>query len=285
MFLKDKLILKGFNRLVKNNDKIANKITGDIPIVSISDNVINFNANTSLEDVYEKQLFYINRGRNTGFHYIENILIDAIESEELINQIQTGTSLAFYEADIDWMRSNIDNAIENIETYIGQPIGYTKEVFEYVNGDNTDRLIVRYKKLRNITSIEYSNNTALYNISVISVNDIDIDYAKSRGILQVKPFAMQTFRSSVRYFPKVKIKIGVEIGFLFDELPNDILNAIELLTCANALSNESLALSSFSIDGYSESIGNPDGRFATLIQTYKSQAYGLLTKYKTGVIK
>lgn len=286
MFIKDKLVLKSFNRLVKNNDKLVSKLTGDIPIVSIADNVINFNTGTSLDDIYEKQMFYINRGRNNGFHFVNNILIDAIESEELINQIQTGTSLAFYQADVDWMLSNIDNAIENIESYIGQPIGYTKEVFEYVSGDNTDRLVLRYKKLRNITSIEYSNNLYLNtNLSVINVNDIDLEFAKSRGILQIKPYVSDVFRYSIRYFPKVRIKIGVEIGLLYDELPNDILNAIELLSCANALSNEALALTSFSIDGYSESIGNPDGRFATLIQTYKSQAFGLLTKYKTGVIK
>jgi hypothetical protein len=285
LFIKDKLILKCYNRLIKNNANIVTKTSGEIPILSIADNVINFGG-ISLDDVYEKQMFYINRGRNTGFHFVENILIDAIESEELINQIQTGTSLAFYQADIDWMRSNIDNALQDIENYIGQPIGETKVVNEYFTGDNTDRAILRYKKLRDIKYIEYANNMYLtYGVATISVEDIDIDTARSRGIMQIKPFTLNINRIINRFFPKTRIKVGVEIGFLYDELPNDIINAIELLSCANALSNEALSLSSFSIDGYSESIANPDGRYATLIQTYKSQAYGLLTRYKTGVVK
>jgi len=279
---KDKVVINSLNKIYSNIPEYIEKLTGDYTITSIVDGLVNFSQ--PLVDVYEKQLFLIKNGINTGFNIVESVHSESLECSNLKNQIHSST-LNFYNANSEMFDEVYNLTLEFIENYTGLPFREKKTVIEYVKGSDKDKLILRYKKIRDLKRIQYAG-TNMVGYFNVDISNIDIDYAKRTGILQIKPFNTNFYRLVNRYFPKTTIEVEVEIGYNEDEIPKEVLLAMTYLLSSNMISTQIDGISSFSIDGYSESISSPDGgRFAPIVNLYKQQAFGILTKYKTGVVR
>ena len=292
MDLRKEIVIKSLNKVYRNKLTILEKIEVDYPVNSVSflnpNYQINFQPLTDLSEIYQDQLFYVKSNVNTGFNFVETIGTDLITVDGIL-QTQTNQQgiLNFYNANYSMFSALYDSILSQAELYTGQSFHGRLPFTEYLDGSGDDRLLLRRKKVQTIDSIVisklvYNNYFQQLNINVV---DLDPNEYQNLGILRIVPKFVPDFYS-VKYFPRLPLQVKGTYGYNENEVPNDVKEALSLLVAAFMLMQDGLedgGLSTFSIDAYSESYTDTEGRFAGLVKSYRSMAWSMLTKYKTGV--
>ncbi len=179
-------------------------------------------------------------------------------------------------------------AITYAERITNNSFSGEKEFTDFCHGTNTDTMLLKRKKIRTITGVFVVDYYYLnyYLPAIINPQDLDESYYKDKGILKIVP-KTSILVNNVKFFPRKPIKVTGTYGYNEDEIPEDVFEALSLILSAKLLSedaNEDGNLSTFSIDGYSESYSDPEGRFGNLIKGYMKTANSILSIYGTGIM-
>lgn len=296
MGLVENSVLLALNRIKASQIGILGKIEPRLSILSIVYSnpfyEINIDPSESLDMAYQGQLIYIYGTNKSGFRYIHSVdsLNSIIRVEEISEWDRTG-QVELYGIDASLLLSFAEIAILTIENVTQNSFTGEKPFVDYISGNNSYTAILKRKNIKSINSVELVAPEMYYNRGLpatISVSDLNEYQYKNKGILQFESNTGLTGLKHVKYFPSGKNNIKVTGTYGFDEvdIPTAILTAISLETSALFLmqdANEEGGLSSFSIDGYSESYSDQDGRFGKLIKSYRTLAKTLINPYKTGV--
>ena len=291
MDLRKEIVIKSLNKVYRNKMTILEKIDGDYPVNAVSflnpNYQIDFPVDSDLSIAYEEQLFYIKSNVNTGFNFVETVDTDLITVDGILKPQLTQGILNFYNASYSMFSALFDSVLSQVETFTGQSFHGRQPFTEYLDGSGNDRLLLGRKKVQTIDSIVisklvYNNYFQQLNINVV---DLDVSEYQNKGILRIVPKFVPDFYS-VKYFPRLPLQVRGTYGYDEIECPTDVKEALSLLLAAFMLmqdGSEDGGLSTFSIDAYSESYTDSEGRFAGLVKSYRSMAWSMLTKYKTGI--
>lgn len=291
MDLKRRVLISSLNRIFRKSPDFLEKLEPSFTVQSVSDNGIdfdvNFPASTDLTQIEPNQFYRINKGQNVGFNYVKTVGTDLITSENLIDN-DYETTLDFYNIDVPLYEIYANSAIQYAERITNNSFTGVKDFVDFVNGTGTDLVLLKRKKIRSITQIQIVDYYYLnyFLPAIVSPQDLDETYYKEKGILRIVP-RTSILVNNVKFFPRKPIRVFGTFGYNEDEVPSDVLEALSLICTANMLTedaNEDGNLGSFSIDGYSESYSDPNGRFGKLIISYRKLANSILSQYSTGIM-
>lgn len=177
-----------------------------------------------------------------------------------------------------WLEARIDRRIiPFVEKYTRQVFGGIQTITRSYDGNNTKVLMLDRKPVHEIIRIQ-----------IVSVEQYEGDFTKfelepETGIIRLEGY--ETHRTFEYVFPRGRRNIRVTYTYGFADFPDDIHEAMVLLTCELVLGHLASLTGGgdLSMQSFSRNFG-PRGRYSHIRDEFSRQAKSILASYKSGVI-
>lgn len=177
-----------------------------------------------------------------------------------------------------WIENRISRFIvPTVERILRTKLGEVVEVLEYHSGNGSEMLLLNRGPIQELISlqfVQYVDYPEMYNIA-------NIEIVKSQGILRTRS-NLAGMSGYSPLFPKGKNNLKVRYTYGFDPVPEDIKEALILLTCdavLGFLGSKTGGGSGFGVKELSRSFGNR-GKWTELRNDMARQAKQILQSYQ-----
>lgn len=179
-----------------------------------------------------------------------------------------------------WITNKLMNVVvPHVQSYTRQSFEGTSQVTEYYSGNGDSILILNCRPIVSVDEIflvTYNDvDTRLGISNVVAIKDEGI--LKSVGVFENYPY--------VSIFPKGINNIKITYTYGFASTPNDIKEAMKMLTAYHILVHVGARTGggSVSVQGHSRSYGSL-GKYTDIIKLLYRSAYSILGDYATGIV-
>ena len=177
----------------------------------------------------------------------------------------------------DWINARIDTVIAFVKKYTRQTFGGLETITRRYNGNNTKLLILDRKNVIRVDRIQ-----------IVSVEQYEGDFTKfelepETGIIRLEGY--ETYRTFEYVFPRGIQNIAVTYTYGYADYPEDIAEAIILLTLERVLGHVANMTGGgdLNVQAFGRGYGSR-GRYTHARNDFKRQAISILNCYKTGVL-